>query len=144
MASLSPEEKVEFLIQLLVTGEFTPNYGALAKRMGINNNSNTQRRLKSIVEADNRFTLRSSGGSVSIVESGQEGDSKDDSESAKKTTPSTRGRKRNKSVNRTEDSDGTPSKAAKKVRTVQIEEDGEGSGYVGDGLIEQSQNQDVA
>lgn len=63
MASLSVEEKLEFLLHILATcDEFKPNYGKTAKRLGINTTSNAQRRFKGIVEADKTFILQSNSG----------------------------------------------------------------------------------
>lgn len=117
MATLSPEEKVEFFINLLLTGEFTPNYGALAKEMDISTNANAQRRLKGIVEADKRFILKSEAGVVSVIKSGDAGDGKVDSDTSKKTPKSTKGRKRNKPATDDDDEEHnkTPSKVFKKT-----------------------------
>ena len=50
MASLSAEAKVEFLLTLLASSEFTPNYAIVAQKMGINTKANAQRRFKVIVK----------------------------------------------------------------------------------------------
>lgn len=118
MASLSPEEKVEFLLQVLATGEFTPDYDTLAKVMGINNKSNAQRRLKAVVEADKRFILQSLGSSTSVKPSGKAGDAKDTPDAGKKTGSAKKGRKRTKPAGEVNE-DESPSKVSKKDRKVQ-------------------------
>lgn len=82
MASLQSEEKVDFLLHMLATcDEFKPNYGALAKRLGINTNSNAQRRLKTIVESGDKFVLKSAKNTatkvieIEIENGGSKGDS---------------------------------------------------------------------
>lgn len=143
MASLSPEEKVEFLVQLLATGEFTPDYDALAKIMGINTKSNAQHRLKAIVEADKRFTLQSSGGTTSVTDSGKAGNDKGTTDSAKKTGSARRGRKRTKAADLTDNDEESPSKAPKKDSIINIEDD-EGAGGVDNGGSEEHiMNEDV-
>lgn len=139
MASLSPEEKVEFLLQVLATGEFTPDYDTLAKVMGINNKSNAQRRLKAVVEADKRFILQSLGSSTSIKPSGKAGDAKDTPDAGKKTASAKKGRKRNKPAGEINE-DESPSKVSKKDRKVQSDGGDEANGDGNDDGVEQHNN----
>lgn len=68
MASLTPEEKIEFLLVVLADAEeFRPNYAAVARKLAINTPQNAQRRFKSIVEAGNKYSLQSSKDHVRVV-----------------------------------------------------------------------------
>lgn len=142
MASLSPEEKVEFLLQVMATGEFAPDYDALAKVMGINNKSNAQRRLKAIVEADKRFILQSAGSSTSIKLSSKAGDAKETADVSKKTGSAKKGRKRTKAAGEANE-DESPSKVAKKDQTVQVERDEVANGEGNDDQMDQHDDGDV-
>lgn len=143
MASLAPEDKIEFLIQLLATGEFAPDYDALAKTMGINNKSNAQRRLKAIVEADKRFILQSLGSATSVIESGNSGTPKGTADSGKKA-PAKRGRKRTKPADPAEENEESPSKAPREGPVINIEDDDVDTGDVDNGAAEQDyKNEDV-
>ncbi|KAK5949978.1 hypothetical protein OHC33_008939 [Knufia fluminis] len=115
MASLAPEEKVEFLLNVLATlPEFKPDYGALAAKTGINTNSNAQRKLKGIVEADKRFVLQREG-----------------SQPARVKTP--KSRKRTKKSEDGADDEGTPSKKGRKTKAKDDNEN-EDEGETKDGI----------
>lgn len=128
MASLPAEEKVEFLLQVLATGAFEPDYDALAKRMGINTRSNAQRRLKGIVEADKGFILKSAGSTTSVVETGKSGDTQGSPVARKKATPAKKGRKRAKSIAEVENDEESRTKTVKKDHQAHDEDEVEEHG----------------
>lgn len=129
MSSLSAEEKIEFLLQVLATGgEFSVDYGALAKKMGINTNSNAQRRLKSIVEGDKRFVLRSSGGTARVIKLNEADDTKIGPISRKRAQRSTSGKGRKHTKNSdVDDEEGSeiPPKMARKSKKDHVKATGE-------------------
>lgn len=121
MASLSSEDKVDFLLHVLATvAEFKPDYGALAKRTGINTNANAQRRLKGVVEAGKRYVLQSDKTGAKVI------DTRDVGESEQQTPLQTpKSRKRTRKEKDGADCEETPSKKGRKLKA---KEDEKGSG----------------
>ncbi|KAK5941561.1 hypothetical protein PMZ80_005509 [Knufia obscura] len=129
MASLAPEEKVEFLLNVLATlPEFKPDYGALAAKTGINTNSNAQRKLKGIVEADKRFVLQSDRNGTKVIDTQDGGEG---SQPARVKTP--KSRKRTKKSEDGADDEGTPSKKGRKTKAKDDNEN-EDEGETKDGI----------
>jgi len=126
MASLSPEEKVEFLLNVLATSdEFKPNYGALAVKMGINTNQNAQRRLKGIVEAGKTYVLQCDKNSTRVIDAQESGNGEQAS------VPTPKSKRRTKKAEARLDDEGTPSKKGRKAP----KEDDEGGDVVGEDEI---------
>ena len=131
MASLAAEEKVEFLLQVLATSsDFTPDFGAIAKKTGINTNSNAQRMLKSIVEAEKRFVLQSQkGGQTKVIDTADGGETGT-------STPVRTSKPRKRTKNNEdggEEERGTPSKKGRKSNDEGAEEDLEVDAVKGNG-----------
>lgn len=117
MASLSPEEKVEFLLNVLATmSEFKPDYGALAEKTGINTNTNAQRKLKSIVEAGKRYMLQSDKTGVRVIDTQNVGEGE---QQTSLQTP--KSRKRSKKADDGANDEGTPSKRGRKAKPKEDE-----------------------
>lgn len=69
MSKIPAEEKVDFLLQVLSScGDIKPDYQLIATKLGINTKSNAQRRFKSVVECDKKFSLMCSKDTTSVVD----------------------------------------------------------------------------
>ncbi|KAJ9660093.1 hypothetical protein H2198_002790 [Neophaeococcomyces mojaviensis] len=128
MASLPSEEKTEFLLAILASvDEFKPNYTVVAERLGINTAHNAQRKFKSIVEADKKFTLQSGKDSVRLIgkdsADGQPTTPAKSTQTAKAKTPKSNKRGKTDDEGESEKGSNSPKKKKLKKSTKEIEAD---------------------